>query len=105
MGPASDIWTVGVITYELLTGNNPLKTKMGGAGGFIDAVKNLYKIGVPGSPPISDEELLHRFGKLDEIAKTNPEIAQFITSILHMNPKERPTARDLLKKSQWISGE
>jgi serine/threonine protein kinase len=103
VGPASDIWTVGLLTYELLTGNNPLRTRHGGAAAFIDAVKNLYNLGSPDRPPISDEELLSKFGKLEEIAKTNPETAQFITSILHMNPKERPSAQDLLQSS-WITG-
>jgi len=103
VGPASDIWAVGVITYELLTGNNPLRTKSGGFAAFIDAVKNLYQLGKPGSLPISDNELLDKFGKLDDIAKKNLPAAQFIISILHMNPKERPTARDLLK-SAWITG-
>lgn len=105
VGPASDVWAIGIITYELLTGQNPLQVKHGGAAGFIDAVKNLYDLNKKGGEsPISDDELLHRFEKLGEIAKINPSAAQFITSILHMNPKERPTAHDLLKNSAWIAG-
>lgn len=104
VGPASDIWAVGIITYESLTGKNPLRTKHGGAAALIDAVKNLYDLSKPDKPPISDDDLLAKFGKLEEIAKTNLAAAQFIISILHMNPKERPTARDLLKNSEWISG-
>lgn len=102
VGPASDVWAVGIITYELLTGTNPLQTKHAWPLAFIDAVKKLYDLSKPDRPAISDEELLDYFKKLDEIAKTDLPAAQFIISILHMNPKERPTARDLLKHSEWM---
>ena len=77
---AADIWSVGIITYELLVGKRLYK------GNNIIDILNAIKEGLISFP----DNLCPSF-----------QIIQFITSLLKLDPKERPTF-DQIKNLEFL---
>ncbi|CAH8433338.1 unnamed protein product [Dicrocoelium dendriticum] len=83
LGPAADMWSVGVLTYVLLTGWCP----------FIDPITGevLYEHILNASYSLAMEE----FNNVSDDAR------RFVSSLLQKNPKDRPTAAECLSSS-WL---
>lgn len=78
----SDVWSIGAIAYELLTGEKPF-------GGGIKAVHAIIEAKLPQKPAIITRNV--------QFARLANEIYDIACSCLRKNPESRPTADDLSK--------
>ncbi|KAH9600920.1 Protein kinase domain [Trypanosoma melophagium] len=77
-----DIWSLGVITYILLSGRMPF-----GAGNYKDTFRRIVS---------------NKWSFSDEIWNSISPVAKaFITACLTQDPKQRPSAKELLKHA-WV---
>jgi serine/threonine protein kinase len=76
-----DIWAVGVLTWELLTGDEPP---------FYHSFTH-----------ITVQRILNVYYTFPK--EFTADQREFLSSIFKKDPKERPTAEELLK-SKWLSG-
>ena len=79
---ACDIWSLGVLTYGLETGFFPFD--------YTDLKRLPYAV------------CNGRYNK-SRLTKLSQPAQEFITRLLRVDPKERPTASDLVKSDKWLS--
>jgi len=78
---ASDVWAVGIFTYQLLTGKVPYSDEVLGR---LNAVIFVYTLG-------RDEKMVPEMPEA-----MHPSARSFCESILQRDPTKRPTANELL---------
>lgn len=85
-GPEADIWAVGVMAYQLLSGKMPFDDKRNPAS---PSATQVWKAILSKSP----EEVL----KSRALRDVSSEAIDFLRTVLNKDPLQRPTARQLLK--------
>mmetsp|Transcript_23032 Transcript_23032/g.75072 ORF Transcript_23032/g.75072 Transcript_23032/m.75072 type:complete len:574 (-) Transcript_23032:69-1790(-) len=83
VAPAIDMWSVGIITYFLLSGSTPFHAK--------NMMRILDKI-------MDGKWVFH-----PNMKRVSSEAKAFIASLLTYDPAKRPTADDCIK-NQWVLG-
>ncbi|KAL3310410.1 hypothetical protein Ciccas_011027, partial [Cichlidogyrus casuarinus] len=84
VGTATDIWSIGIITYLLLTGKHP----------FSEALKK-------DSSKISTEEFVFDSGSNPDLQTISEEAKDFLTQVLQHDANNRPSAHRCLMHP-WI---
>lgn len=87
VGPPADIWSIGAMMYQLLSGNFPF-------GQGLRAVPKIMAAELPETP-----DFLLANPQFSPLAK---EILDIAFSCLQRNPSERPTADQLVKKCSTL---
>lgn len=82
-----DLWAIGIIAYTLLSGQHPFQMAMES----------------PDQKILSDSIISGNVG-FGELAWTriSPEAKAFVSWLLKLDPKERPTAQEALDESIWL---
>jgi len=87
VGPPADIWSIGAMMFEILTGTKPF-----GAG--LKAVGKILEGKMPEFPSFMTSNL--QFKPLSD------QLIDLVTECLHKNPSTRPTADMLVEKCETL---
>jgi serine/threonine-protein kinase len=92
-GQPMDIWALGCIGYQLLTGELPF-------GSGRNAIVNLVRVEQTGQINIHPPKW---FGKHPNTHKIEQELWEIIISCITIDPATRPTARDIIQRCNLLT--